>query len=120
MYLSWRLSMCLSFLFFTWSGIGFADPQTTPSTQVKPAQVESSTQQKEDHRIDLNAASVSELKTLKGIGKKLAQRIIDDRKANGPFMSVDEFTRVKGIGKKTLAKNRDRIRVSTPRPKVKQ
>lgn len=52
-----------------------------------------------DMRIDVNAASAAELSALPGLGPALAQRIVDDREARGPFKSVDDLDRVKGIGK---------------------
>ena len=70
-------------------------------------------------KIDLNTATASELSTLKGIGKKKAQQIIEWRKEYGPFKSVDELTKIKGIGKKTLEKNLSRITVGAKGGKVK-
>jgi competence protein ComEA len=52
-----------------------------------------------DMRINVNAASAAELSVLPGLGPALAQRIVDDRAARGPFKSVDDLDRVKGIGK---------------------
>ena len=52
-----------------------------------------------DMRINVNAASAAELSVLPGLGPALAQRIVDDREARGPFESVDDLDRVKGIGK---------------------
>ncbi len=48
--------------------------------------------------VDLNHASATQLQTLPGIGPVLAQRIVDDRDANGPFSSVSDLTRVSGVG----------------------
>jgi len=48
--------------------------------------------------VNLNTASAAELDALPGIGAVLAQRIIDDRQANGPYASVDDLARVRGIG----------------------
>ncbi len=45
----------------------------------------------------------------------LAQRIIDDRTARGPFRSVDDLDRVSGIGKKTIDKFRAKVTVG-PEP----
>ncbi len=62
-------------------------------------------------RVNLNTASIEDLKTLKGIGEAKAQAILDDRTENGPFTSVDDLTRVSGIGQKTLDGLRDQITV---------
>ncbi len=56
--------------------------------------------------IDLNTASTTELESLPGIGPVLAQRIVDDREANGPYTSVDDLLRVSGIGPAILEKLR--------------
>lgn len=48
--------------------------------------------------LDLNAASVSDLDGLPGIGPVLAQRIVDWRTENGRFASVDQLREVTGIG----------------------
>ncbi len=54
--------------------------------------------------IDINTANAYELKFLKGIGKSLSKRIIEDRIENGIFYKLDDLVRVKGIGQKKLAK----------------
>ena len=53
-------------------------------------------------QIDINTADWSELVVLPDIGPAIAQRIIDDRAAGGPFQSPDDLLRVRGIGPKTL------------------
>ncbi len=62
--------------------------------------------------IDINTAGLAELQLLPGIGPALAQRILDDRQANGPYRSVDDLDRVRGIGPKTLEKLRPLIRIN--------
>ena len=53
--------------------------------------------------LDPNLASAAELEALPGIGPALAQRIVDDREARGPFASTAELARVPGIGPVRLA-----------------
>jgi competence protein ComEA len=53
--------------------------------------------------VNLNAAGLSELDSLPGVGPVTAQKILDWRSAHGAFTSVDELLEVDGIGDKTLA-----------------
>ena len=52
--------------------------------------------------ININTASAVILDTLPGIGPVLAERIVDYREANGPFVAVEDLGNVEGIGSKTL------------------
>ena len=52
--------------------------------------------------IDLNLGSRSELESLPGIGRKLADRIVSYRSIHGTFNHVDDVVKVSGIGKKRL------------------
>ena len=62
--------------------------------------------------VNINIASADELaSTLKGIGKKKAQAIIDFRKLHGPFAAAEELAQVKGIGEATIKKNKGLITV---------
>ncbi len=61
--------------------------------------------------VDINTASVKELTTLKGIGKKKAKAIVEYRKTHC-FKSIDDLTKVKSIGKKIVEKNRSEISIS--------
>ena len=63
-----------------------------------------------DFRIDINSASWVEWTQIEGIGEVTAQKIIDDRQANGPFRSVKDLLRVKGIGPKKLEMMRPFLR----------
>ena len=62
-------------------------------------------------RIDLNTASVDDLKTLPGIGEVKAHAIVAFRTENGPFQTVDSVVSVQGIGPATLASIRDLVEV---------
>jgi competence protein ComEA len=70
-----------------------APPRTSGSRKAPAAQ-----------SVNVNSASREELMTLPGVGPVLADRILADRGANGPFRSVSDLKRVKGIKDKVLEK----------------
>ena len=59
--------------------------------------------------IDINKASTEELTTIPGIGKTLAQRIVEFRDEHGPFGTVENLIDVPGIGPATLDNLRPHI-----------
>ncbi len=64
----------------------------------------------EENKVNLNTATVEQLITIKGIGEKTADKIIDYRTKNGAFTSIDELVNVKGIGEKKLEKIKEQSR----------
>jgi len=48
--------------------------------------------------VNINTATKEDLTSVKGIGEKRAQEIINYRTKNGPFKSVDDLQKVPGIG----------------------
>jgi competence protein ComEA len=76
-------------------------PAAKPATTVTTA--------KESGKVNLNTANINELTTLKGIGEKKAQAIVDFREKQGKFTTVEQLADVSGIGPATLEANRDMI-----------
>jgi|SRR5262245_27276848 len=62
--------------------------------------------------VNLNTATKDELMTVKGIGEKRAQEIIDYRKKNGNFKSVDDLEKVPGIGPGIMKQIRSQVTVT--------
>jgi competence protein ComEA len=63
--------------------------------------------------ININTASSFELETLPGIGPTTAQKIIEYRDANGPFLSTEDIINVSGIGPGTYERIKDLITVDS-------
>ncbi len=59
--------------------------------------------------VDINSASLEELKTLPGIGESIASRIISYREKNGRFSRIEDIMKVSGIKKKLFSKIQDKI-----------
>lgn len=65
-------------------------------TQTATQTVNINAQQKE--KIDLNTASLEQIKSLPNIGDKLAQKIVDNR----PYKNIWDLQRIDGIGDATI------------------
>ena len=63
--------------------------------------------------INLNTATLDQLETLPGIGRKTAERILEHRTKIGSFKRIEELMNVKGIGEKSFLKLKPLI-VATP------
>jgi competence protein ComEA len=61
--------------------------------------------------ININTASQAELESLPGIGPTTAQKIIQYREQNGPFVSTQDIINVSGIGPGTYERLKDLITV---------
>ncbi len=66
----------------------------------------------EPQKVDINRAEVWLLKALPGIGETLAQRIVDYRQQNGPFLNIAEIMKVAGIGTTTYEQIKPLITVA--------
>jgi competence protein ComEA len=61
--------------------------------------------------VNVNTATLEQFDTLPGIGPAIAQRIIDYRTQNGPFVSVDDLKNVRGIGDVLFGQIKDWVTV---------
>jgi len=61
--------------------------------------------------ININFASQAELESLPGIGPTTAQKIIQYREQNGPFLTIEDIINVSGIGPGTYERIKDLITV---------
>ena len=62
-------------------------------------------------KVNINTATVEELMSLKGIGEKKAESIVEYREKVGSFAAIDELKGVKGIGDKIFSKIKDHIAI---------
>ena len=62
--------------------------------------------------VNINTATVDELKSLPGVGPAKAAAIVEYRSRNGNFKSVEELKQVKGIGDGIFNKLKDEATVS--------
>ena len=61
--------------------------------------------------VNVNHAGLEELQTIRGIGPKIAERIISYRDDHGLFKQVDELTNIRGISPAKLEKMKSQISV---------
>ena len=74
--------------------IAQAQDQSAPAAQAAPAKP----------ALNLNTATLDQLETLPGIGRKTAERILEFRTKSGGFKRIEDLMNVKGIGEKSFLK----------------
>ena len=62
-------------------------------------------------RININSAPAKELEALPGIGKGLAERIVEHRQKYGPFRRAEHLMMVRGISETRFRALRDLVTV---------
>jgi competence protein ComEA len=62
-----------------------------------------------EEKIDINTASAEDLMKIKGVGRILADRIVEYRYQNGRFASIDDIKSVKGMGAALFEKIKNKI-----------
>ena len=84
-------------------------PKVGEEAEEIPAGATRSKEASKEGKVNINTATVEELKTLKGVGEKKAEAIIEYRKKNGSFQTKEDLMKVRGIGKKLFDSFQERI-----------
>lgn len=66
---------------------------------------------KDDGKININTATIEELKTLPGVGPATAQKIIEYRSESGFFKTIEDIKNVSGIGDKKFEQIKEKITI---------
>jgi comEA protein len=66
--------------------------------------------------VNLNTATPAQLDELPGVGKAMAERIIEYRQKSGGFKKTEELMNVQGIGEKNFLKLKALVTVTAPKP----
>jgi competence protein ComEA len=62
--------------------------------------------------INLNSATAEQIAFLPRVGIKLAERVVEYRKSNGPFKKIEDLMEVKGVGEKLFVALKPHLTVS--------
>jgi comEA protein len=88
------------------SPVGAKDELNTAQNKTSMTEAAHTAKAKAKHgapeKINVNAADLSVLSQVKGIGPKTAQNIINYRQEVGSFQALEDLLKVEGIGKETL------------------
>ncbi|MBK9927867.1 MAG: ComEA family DNA-binding protein [Anaerolineales bacterium] len=87
-------------------GEGFSPVIPTAETRIQEIEIT-------NDLVNINTASSVELEALPGIGPTTAQKIVDYRETNGPFLSTEDIVNVSGIGPGTYERIKDLITVDS-------
>ena len=63
------------------------------------------------HAVNINTASMGELKKIPHVGESIAKKIISHRETHGPFRRVEHLMLIQGISDKRFRKIRPLVRV---------
>ena len=63
--------------------------------------------------VNINTADKEILMSVKGIGEKRAEAIIEYRDQQGPFKSIDQLANISGISQSLIETNRETLKVDS-------
>jgi len=98
-----RPALVLAFVTLPWLAVWPAAAAPPAHPEANPAPMAASVP------ININTADVKELMKLEGVGRRVAEKIVEYRDSHGPFKKPEELRKVEGIGSGLWEKNRTRI-----------
>ncbi len=101
----WKISLAVVALAMGLVQSAYAAEKAATETTAKPVTATAAAM------VNVNTATVDQLTTIKGLGPKKAQAIVDYRKDNGAFKSVDDLKKVPGISEKLFASIKPQVTV---------
>ena len=105
----WVMWLVKKWKFFSHKGKCSNDVEECEEKVTESVQINSHKEDIDETCININTATLEELIRLPGIGKAIAQDIIDNRLENGLFQKIEDLERVKGLGPAKLSKIKDNI-----------
>ena len=101
----WKISLAVVALAMGLMQSAYAAQKAATETTAKPVTAAAAAM------VNVNTATVDQLTTIKGLGPKKAQAIVDYRKDNGAFKSVEDLKKVPGISEKLFASIQPQVTV---------
>ncbi len=86
-----------------------ANKNDTSSKEAENVNSNITSQESSNKKININSATLEELKTLNGVGDSKAKSIIEYREQNGSFKSIEDIKNVTGIGEKMFERIKEQI-----------
>ena len=100
--MSYRITLALAFVVVVCAAPALAAVATHTETLSASATLGGA-------RVNINTASVKELMTLEGVGRRVAEKIVEYRETRGPFKKPEDLRKVEGVGGGLWEKNKDRV-----------
>ena len=86
-----------------------ASPPARPATAGVTAAPSMNAAATVEAKVNINTADTKELMKLQGVGRSLAEKIVQYRDAHGLFKKAVDLRKVEGVGDALWEKNRERI-----------
>lgn len=89
----------------------YVPAKIVPNAETQPKNVHQVNDNIQEMLININTATLDELKKLNGIGDAMAKRIISYRETEGFFETIEDVMNVEGIGTSKFEKIRENITI---------